>query len=128
MTEAAKEETPKEEPKIYNLKGAVNYELELHENQFAYRSQVSTENNLANLLAIRELYGSMIKHQESPAVQKPDKISKEEMFLIKSAYRVTALHAERLAAVLYKQALEKNLEPDKPKIEIVQPTAGLRKV
>ena len=122
------EEPVKEEPKIYNLKGAVNYELELHENQFLYRSQVSSENNLANLLSIRELYASMIKGQKNPALKKEQKISKQEMEMIHAAHRVTSMHAERLAAVLYKQAVEKDLQPEKPKIDIVQPTANLRKV
>ena len=127
MEETPKTEEPKE-PRIYHMKGSFGYEIEIEEDQFRYRGQVSSENNLANLIAIRELYSSIIKAQKSPILKKENKISKQEMEMIHTAHRITAMHAERLAASLFKMAIEKDLQPDKPKIEVVQPLSNLRSV
>jgi len=117
-----------EEEKTFVLEGAMKFELEIGEKYFKYRSQVSNENNLANLISVRELTAHMIKRQKSPALPKSEKVSKKELEMIITTNRLTSMYAERLAAAIYKTAKEKNLQPDKPKIEVVQPIANLKKV
>jgi len=128
---AEEKEVPAEKPKdtlVFNLTGKVEYQLELAPDQFKYRSQVSSENNLANILAIRELTASIVARQKLPTLPKAEKLDKHEMTALKNANWLMSMYAERLAALLYDQAVQKQLQPDKPNIEIAQPTAGLRKV
>ena len=116
----------KQESKIFHLKGKMEYELEIEEHQFRYRGQVSNENNLAHLIAIRELTADFIKRQKNPALEKKQKISKKELEMVIATNRWTSMTSERLASSIYTKAVEKNLTPDLPKIDIVQPMANLK--
>jgi len=116
------------EPKAFIMQGNIKYEIELRESDFAYRGQISSENNLANLLAIRELSKGIIDRQANPALPAKEKLSKKEVELIKATHRWTAIASERVASILFSKAVEKNLTPDAPKIEIAPAMANLKKV
>jgi len=114
-----------EEKKVFYLKGKMDYEFEIAENQFTYRGQISTENNLVHLIAIRELTENLIKRQKHSDLSKKEKMPKDELMILKSTHRWTKLTSARLAAIIYKNAIDKELAP---KIEVVPAMPNLKKV
>jgi len=116
----------KKELPSFQLTGKMDYELELHPNEFLMRYQVCHENNLANAIYLRDITSDLIKRDSRPDVLKKDKQSKEYMNMVKQTNRLMALWAEELAGFVYGESIKQGA--DKPKIEISQPLANLKVV
>jgi hypothetical protein len=122
MSEEKEAETAKE----FDLQGVIQYQLLLNPKRFSYRSQVSSENNLASIMYVDKMLEHIIKSQKNPLLKKVDKIDKQEFEYVLKAKRLMEIYSERLAEALYDIHEKKGSQPTIPKIEIAQSMSNLR--
>lgn len=100
----------------FQLKGNINYEIELFDDKFSFRSQVSNENNLATLLSAKNIFEALMMHQKNPTLAKHQKLKPKEFNEIFIAHKVLDRYAQDLSAAVYQIQLK---ESEKPKLHIV---------
>lgn len=94
----------KEEKKerCFALAGTINYEFDLRPNDFSFRSEVSIENNLATMLAVKNIVDAMIlKNKKSK-----DRIQKTELEYMKKTSILMGKLSKDIAGHLYQQQLK----------------------
>ena len=104
--------TEKVEDPTFTLQGNVKYELELGPERFAYRGQISNENNMQSVMAVKQFMEYIIVEQSKPTTQKKDKLHPERLKDIKTTKKILEHYAELIATALYEIQLEKHNAPD----------------
>lgn len=100
----------------FQLKGKINYELELFEEEFSFRTQVSNENNLCVLLSAKNILEAILHNQKSSALDKNKKLKPKEFNEVYIAHKTLCRYSEDLAAAVYQIQLK---EDQKPKLKVV---------
>lgn len=92
----------KENERCFALAGIINYEFDLRPNDFSFRSEVSIENNLANMLAVKNIVDAMILKTK----KSKERIQKTELEYLKKTSILMGKLSKDIAGHLYQNQLK----------------------
>ena len=92
----------KESERCFALAGIINYEFDLRPNDFSFRSEVSIENNLANMLAVKNIVDALILKDK----KSKNKVQKTELEYLKKTSILMGKLSKDIAWHLYQNQLK----------------------